>query len=329
MSRFSAIAVLCLLAWALPASSLELTPEEQAWLAAHPELSLGIDNNWPPFEFIDHDSQYKGLAADYVALIEERLQIALTPNPARNWSEALADARTGKIHLLPSLTATPSRQQYLTFTRPYLDFPIVILAQEKGPQPRSLRELDGLTVAVVENYAPEELLRDKHPTLRLWTRPSVAAALQALATGQADVMVGDLASSAWHLQQLKLDGIVISGQTPYRYQLAMGVPTEHAILASIIDKLLAELSPAEVATIEQRWISNLAEQPPFWRGLLMFGLPGLIAALLIIFTVLRINHRLRNEMQQRNSLELELRNSEQHYRGLVCGFHAIRTLSPR
>ncbi|WP_397380250.1 EAL domain-containing protein [Pseudomonas sp.] len=323
MSRFSATVVLCLLAWALPASSLELTPEEQAWLAAHPELRLGVDSNWPPFEFIDDEQHYQGLAADYVALIEERLQVALIPNPARNWSEALADARTGKIHLLPSLTATPSRQQYLTFTRPYLNFPIVILAQETGPQPRSLRELDGLTVAVVENYAPEELLRDKHPKLRLWTRPSVAAALQALATGQADVMVGDLASSAWHLQQLKLDGIVISGQTPYRYQLAMGVPTEHAILASIIDKLLAELSPAEVATIEQRWISNLAEQPPFWRGLLMFGLPGLIAALLIIFTVLRINHRLRNEMQQRTSLELELRNSEQHYRGLVESLNAV------
>lgn len=108
-------------------------------------------------------------------------------------------------------------------------------------------------------------------------------------------MVGDLASSVWHLRQLKLDGIVISGQTPYRYQLAIAVPTEHAIL----DKLLAELTPTEVTAIEQRWISSPAEQPPFWRALLIFGLPGLIAALLIIFTVMRINHRLHNEMQQR------------------------------
>ena len=81
MSRFSAIAVLCLLAWALPASSLELTPEEQAWLTAHPELRLGVDNSWPPFEFIDDEQHYQGLAADYVALIEQRLPIKLNVAP--------------------------------------------------------------------------------------------------------------------------------------------------------------------------------------------------------------------------------------------------------
>ena len=323
MPRVSALLALCLIAWALPAACLELTAEEQAWLTAHPTLRLGVDPNWPPFEFIDHDAQYQGLAADYVALIEQRLNIRLTPNLARNWSEVLADARTGNVHVLPSLTATPERQQYLTFTRPYLDFPIVILAQDAGPQPRRLNELGGLTVAVVEHYAPHELLRDQHPDLRLWPRPNVASALQALAIGQADVMVGDLASSVWHLRQLKLDGIVFSGQTPYRYQLAMAVPTEQAILATLIDKVLAELSPAEVAAIEQRLISPPLEPQPFWRSLLLFGLPGLIVVLIVVGAVLRINQRLRSEMQQRASLERELRNSAQHYRGLVESLNAV------
>jgi ABC-type amino acid transport substrate-binding protein len=172
----------------VPALSLELTPAEQTWLAEHPQLRLGVDRDWPPYEFIDTDEQYQGLAADYVRLIEQRLPITLRPAPAQNWSEVLADARTGKLHLLPSLMATPERQQYLTFTRPYLDFPIVILSQEQGPQPRRLRELQGLRVAVVDSYATHELLRDKHPELRLWPRPNVAAALQALASGQADAI---------------------------------------------------------------------------------------------------------------------------------------------
>jgi ABC-type amino acid transport substrate-binding protein len=302
---------------------LELTAEEQAWLAAHPELSLGVDQDWPPYEFIDNEDQYQGLAADYVRVIEQRLSINLRPAPAQNWSEVLADARTGKVHLLPSLMATPEREQYLTFTRPYLDFPIVILTQEQGPQPRKLGELQGLKVAVVDSYATHELLRDKHPELRLWPRPSVAAALQALASGQADAMVGDLASSVWHLRQLKLDGIIISGQTPYRYQLAMAVPKDQTVLAGILDKVLSELTPSEIADIQQRWVGEPIDQRPFWRSLLLFGLPGLLAALLIIFSILRINHRLRSEMRRRTMLEDELRNSEQHYRGLVESLNAI------
>jgi diguanylate cyclase (GGDEF)-like protein/PAS domain S-box-containing protein len=147
--------------------------------------------------------------------------------------------------------------------------------------------------------------------------------LQALATGQADAMVGDLASSVWHLRQLKLDGIIVSGQTPYRYQLAMAVPNNHAILAGIIDKVLAELTPREVADIEQRWVGELTDQRQLWRSLLLFGLPGLLAALLIIFSILRINRRLRREMNRRTLLEDELRNSELHYRGLVESLNAI------
>jgi hypothetical protein len=123
-------------------------------------------------------------------------------------------------------------------------------------------------------------------------------------------MVGDLASSVWHLRQLKLDGIIVSGQTPYHYQLAMAVPKNHAILAGIIDKVLAELSPREVADIEQRWVGELTDQRQFWRSLLLFGLPGLLVALLIIFSILRINHRLRSEVQRCTMLEDELRNSE-------------------
>jgi ABC-type amino acid transport substrate-binding protein len=271
MLRASAVLLLCLVCWTLPALSQELTPAEQIWLAEHPQLTLGVDRDWAPYEFIDNDEQYQGLAADYVKLIEQRLSLKLHAAPAQNWGKVLADARAGRVHLLPSLMATPERQQYLTFTRPYLDFPIVILTQEKGPQPRTLQELKGLKVAVVDSYATHELLRDKHPELRLGPRPSIAAALQALATGQADAMVGDLASSVWHLRQLKLDGIIVSGQTPYRYQLAMAVPNNHAILAGIIDKVLAELTPRDVADIEQRWVGELTDQRQSWRSLLLFG----------------------------------------------------------
>ena len=323
MPRASATLLLCLACWAMPALSLELTPTEQQWLAEHPLVPLGVDRDWAPYEFIDNDEQYMGLAADYVRLIEQRLSISLRPGATRSWNDVLAEAKAGKVQLLPSLMATPEREQYLTFTRPYLDFPIVILAQELGPQPRKLSELKGLKVAVVESYATHELLRDKHPELNLWPRPSIAAALQALATGQADAMVGDMASSVWHLRQLKLDGIIISGQTPYRYQLAMAVPKEQSVLAGILDKVLAELTDAEIAEIQQRWVGELIDQRQFWRSVLMFGLPGLLLALLVIFSVLRINHRLRNEMAGRGLLEAELRNSEQHFRGLVESLNAI------
>ncbi|MEK1904536.1 MAG: EAL domain-containing protein [Pseudomonas sp.] len=323
MPRLLAILLLCLAFWATPAAALTLSPAEQAWLQAHPQLSLGIDASWPPFEFRDSKGHYQGLAAGYVQLIEKRLQVKLQPVEPSSWSEVLAGAKAGRIDLLPGVMATPERQRDLAFTRPYLDFPIVIIAHLGGPQPRRLEDLYGLKVAVVQDYAPHELLRTRNPDLNLLPVPSVNAALQAVATGQADALVGDLASSVWSMRQLKLEGLYISGETPYRYQLAMAARHNQATLIGILDKLFAELTPAEIEALQEPWVGGVLDRREVWQEVLLYGLPALLAVLLILGTVLRINRRLRQEVNSRKTLEQQLRISEQHYRGLVESLNAV------
>ena len=113
---------------------------------------------------------------------------------------------------------------------------------------------------------------------------NVSSALQALATDEVDAVVGDLASSVWSLRQLKLDGLYVSGETPYRYQLAMGVPRNNKMLVGILDKVLADMSPAEISAIQGHWVGNVLDHRTFWSDLLVYGLPGL----LLLTTVLAV-----------------------------------------
>jgi len=323
MSRLLAILLSCLACCAWPVAALELSQEEQAWLATRPEIRLGIDTSWPPFEFRNAEGEYDGLSAGYVRLIEERLGLRMQPVEPKSWSEVLHSARSGQLDLLPGVMSTPERQRDLIFTRPYLDFPIVILAHSRGPQPRRLTDLYGLKIAVVQDYAPHELLRSRHPDLNLLPLPSVGAALQALAVGQADAMVGDLASSVWSLRQLKLEGLAVSGETPYRYQLAMAAPKNQAMLIGILDKLFADLSPKEVTALQEPWVGGVLDRRQLWRQILLYGGPALLLTLIVLAVVLRGNRRLRQEMLSRKALEEQLRHSERHYRGLVESLNAI------
>lgn len=323
MPRLTAALLLSLMTWTATAGALTLTDEELRWLKDHPNLRLGVDASWPPFEFRDNQSRYQGLAADYVDIIRERLAIKLTPIEPASWTAVLEQVAQGKIDLLPGIMSTPERQNYLAFTRPYLDFPIVILAHRGGAQPHNLNELYGLKIAVVENYAPHELLRNHHPDLNLVALPNVSSALQALATDEVDAVVGDLASSVWSLRQLKLEGLYVSGETPYRYQLAMAVPRDNKVLVGILDKVLADMSPAEVAEIQQKWVGNVHDYRQLWSDLLFYGLPALLLMVGILAVVIRINRRLSSEIARRVELEQELRSSEYHYRGLVESLSAI------
>lgn len=323
MPRLQAVLLWCLAFWAGQALALSLTPEEQRWLEEHPSIRLGVDTSWPPFEFRDSDGHYQGLAASYVKVISEQLKIQLQPVEPASWTEVLQQARDNHIDLLPGIMATPERLDYLTFTRPYLDFPIVILARKDGPAPANLKELYGLKVGVVAHYAPHELLITKHPDLNLQPLPSIAAGLQALATGQVDVFVGDLASSVWNLRQLKLEGLQISGETPYRYQLAMGVPKDQAILAGIIDKVLAELTVEQIDALQAPWVGGLLDRRSVWPQVIRVVVPIVLLTALILLVLFIMNRRLRGEMQRREKLEQALRDSEQHYRGLVESLAAI------
>ncbi|MBM5457547.1 EAL domain-containing protein [Pseudomonas sp. P66] len=323
MPRMPALLLLFQLIWSTTAGALTLTEEEKAWLSAHPQLRLGVDASWPPFEYRDQDGRYQGLAADYIALFQERLDITFKLVEPATWTAVLEQAKQNKLDLLPGVMSTAERQRFLAFTRPYLDFPIVILAHKGGPQPRKLKDLYGLKVAVVENYAPHELLRSHHPDLNLVAMPNVNSALQALAIDEVDAVVGDLASSIWSLRQLKLDGLYVSGDTSYRYQLAMAVPREQKILVGILDKVMADMSASEVSDIQERWVGKVLDHRTFWTDLLIYGLPGILLLVGLLVAVIRANRRLSSEISRRIALEQELRSSEYHYRGLIESLSAI------
>ncbi|NMZ19205.1 EAL domain-containing protein [Pseudomonas rhodesiae] len=323
MPSLPTVILLSLLTWTATAGALTLTEDERGWLADHQELRLGVDTSWPPFEYRDENGHYQGLAADYVRLIQDRLGIKIKLIEPASWGQVLEQARNSQLDLIPGVMSTPERQNYLAFTRPYIDFPMVILAHEGGTRPRTLKELYGLKIAVVENYAPHELLRTHHPDLNLVALPNVSSTLQALATGKVDAVVSDLASSVWSLRELKLEGLYVSGETPYRYQLAMGVPRNDKILVSILDKVLADLSPDETSAIQQHWVGNFSDNRTFWNDLLLYGLPALLLMSAVLIIAIRINRRLSSEISRRVALEQELRSSEYHYRSLVESLSAI------
>jgi len=53
-------------------SSISWTEDELAFMEEHPVIRLGVDPGFVPFEFIDENGEYKGIAADYLSLISEK-----------------------------------------------------------------------------------------------------------------------------------------------------------------------------------------------------------------------------------------------------------------
>jgi two-component system, cell cycle sensor histidine kinase and response regulator CckA len=290
-----------------------LTPEESSWLAEHPVLKLGVDPAWPPVEFVDADGKYSGMAADMVRLLAGRIGVEMRAEPGLSWSGVLERARQHKLDLVPALTPTPDRAEYLDFSDPHIDLPVVLICRVDDHAYESLYELRRHRVLVVRDYPTEEWLRRDYPTVEVVTRPSAQAALSALEFGEADAYVGDLASASYAIKDAGLAHLRVTAETPYRYRLVMGVPKGNPVLVSILNKAISTLTKGDRDRLYADWVS-LRQQGVELRRVLAFAIPSLVLCILIV--LVGANWRLRHEVRSRREAEAATAEREQRFRAL-------------
>ena len=279
--------------WASP----ELSVEEQAWLRAHPVITVGVDIDWAPIEYIDSQGQLQGISSDYLALLSGILGVRFEAATELNWQQTLDAAKKGELDMLSSVKKTPERETYLSFTDTYVTMPIVIFAGPDTPFIAGLDALDGQSVAVVDGYAIHELLATHHPAIRLRPVANASEGLRLLSSGEVRAFVGNILSTTYYLGKLGLTQIKVAGETPYRNDQAMAVRKEHTALQSILRKALQSIPQAEHNRIYQRWLAIKYEQSHDY-GLLWKLAAGAAAVLLLILTW---NRALRNRVEQRTA----------------------------
>lgn len=134
-------------------------PSTRSFLAAP-------DPDFPPVEYYDEKGLYRGIAADYIALIEKKLGIQFKIIHLKNWDEVLEKARALEIDMVTAATRTPQREKYLRFTSSFVDLPSVIIVRQNVRQDLTMEKLVGMKVAVVHRYAAHDyiiLISKKEP----------------------------------------------------------------------------------------------------------------------------------------------------------------------
>lgn len=292
---------------------LNLTVQESAWLDANPVIKLGIDRKFAPYEWIDSNGAYTGIAADYIQLIEQRLDVKIEPVlTKKSWSEVLQAARDGEFDMMSCLVETKEREKYLSFSKPYLSSVAVIISEQSKGYVDSLDRLVGKTVAIHKGHYTNELLKRDYPAINIVNTPTIATALLMVAEGRADAFVGDATAASYTMKKERILNLSFSGHTDYTSDFRMAVNKDNLLLVSIITKALASITEHEREAIYNHW-SGL-EVPSGIQPAELAKYIGAVFLLLLVFVYW--NYRLRKSEQAH-------RISEQRFRDLVDTTDAI------
>jgi len=287
--------------------AVALTAEERAWLADHPEIRLAPDPDFPPIEFIDDDGNYRGIAADYAALVERRLGIRFTIVNLASWDEVLEKARSHEIDMFGAAAKTPQRAEYMHFTRPHIELPGAILVRKEVQGKLSLEDLRDLRVGVVSGYVWQDLLLNDFPELELVRVPDLKTGLKETSFGSIDAMVANLAIASWYIQREGITNLRVAGETGYFGRYAFATRKDWPLLNSILEKALATVTPEEHRAILKRWIAVEAEGGWFNRTT-MLVVGGILGMLLLMVAW---NGVLKSQVRQRTR-DLEKQLAQRH-----------------
>jgi two-component system sensor histidine kinase/response regulator len=124
-------------------NSIVWTEDELTFMEEHPVIRLGVDPGFVPFEFIDKDGEYKGIAADYLTLISDKTGLQFEVVKGLSWPEAYDMALKGDIDALPAIGKTREREEHFLFSEPYYYYKRVIVTRDIDTEIIGIDDLEG------------------------------------------------------------------------------------------------------------------------------------------------------------------------------------------
>lgn len=258
MLRVTVLAVvLALLAYApAPAvlAEVALTQEEIAWRDRNPTVSIAVDDDFAPINFLENGRSV-GIAVDFLRLIEQRsgLQFEFVTG---SWAELIGRAMRHEVDAIINADKTAERQERLLYTRPYYRVPQAFVVRQNAPAVSAPADLTDQSVVVLKGTSRIGYLRRRHPDVQIVEAETVMDEFASLLAGEADVIMAALPVVHHAMLESLVSGVRISGvfQTDAVDRLHVAVRNSAPQLRSILDKTIAGISREERLEILSRWL---------------------------------------------------------------------------
>ncbi len=289
-------------------NSINWTEDELAFMKEHPVIRIGVDPRFVPFEFIDKDGEYKGIAADYLALVSQKTGLEFEVLEGLDWSEAYSTALSGGVDALPAIGKTIEREEHFLFSEPYYYYKRVIVTRDVDTEISGIDDIKGLTVAVQRNSSHHSYLLS-YPNINLSLYDTVEAALTDVATGTEKAFIGNLATTNYLIRTNGLTNLrVISFEAEKQQALYFAVRKDWPELVSIFNKAMGTITESEKLAINNKWIEldTVMDYGPIIRILSIIGALIVVVLVVSFFWITR----LQKEIKQRKLIQIDLEKAK-------------------
>ena len=236
---------------------VELTPEEQAWLAEHPVITLTTLPNWHPFVITDEKTgELAGIDVEFIGLLNQRIGGAIKIE-TYDWQTLVQMSKDHKVDGFFPAAISEDRKPYLAWTKVYNSTPLALLTLRDAPDIKEWSDLAGKKVAMTVSSSYLELLGDLVPEAEIVIVKNIEEQVPLLAEGKVDAVL----NSAPALYYTMRSNNVLTLMRFQKYyisenhgQFRIAVRNDKPLLLSILNKGIASITEEEFNTIKSKWV---------------------------------------------------------------------------
>jgi signal transduction histidine kinase len=237
-----------------------LSAEERQWLTEHPVIRLSPDPAFAPIEEVNVNGEYVGMAADYMTLIEKKINFKFTVVGYPTWKQVVEETKQKNVDVLAAITQSAQREEYLNFTTPHIKLPGMIIVSDRTAGKVTIDDLKNMKVASPAGYVWFDLIGYDHPEIKLLEAATLREGLRDLSFGLLDAVVADPATVTQVIKEEGLSNLRIGGETGYFFELAFAARKDWPILRDILEKSIQSIHKEEHAAIFDSWIQFKGEE---------------------------------------------------------------------
>jgi len=295
-----------------------LTAEEEAWIAANPNVSVLVNTSLAPLTFNDTKHRPSGITLELLKQISLRTGLHFKPVESPSAQAMIERLARGDAQMIGALGYSTDRSKQLRYTRPYLVSPRVLVTRGDNASPPQAMALDGMRIAVVRGSPQRAVLQQRYPQARMVEVDNPLGLMEAVANGAADVALSSHINAAYYISHVFKDRLRIASVLDDDPAIAaFAVAADQPQLQAILDKALLSIPPEELDQLINRWRTTTLVSDSPWRDYRTLALQVLVLSALLLAGVVFWNSYLRKLINQRTEAQHALQAQLALSRGLL------------
>lgn len=258
-------------------------------------IRVVMDNNYPPYAFLDDDGNMQGILVDQWKLWEEHtgVKVVITGLP---WDAALERMKDGEFDVIDTIFYTEERAKIFDFTEAYAEINVRIYFPNNLSGLASAENLRGFRVAVKSGDANAEYLLNQGVT-NLAYYESYEEIIQAASRKEEAIFVIDEPPAHYFLQKYNIQNDFNYSEPLYSGKFHRAVQKGNSLILELVNSGFSSINIMEYQTINNRWFGT--QYPRNLTQIINYLGIGIAFTLLAISILIVFNRALQQRVVER------------------------------